>query len=67
MSRVLFLVIFAITILGWATDWRRVVAMTLVAAIASGMIFPPPVLAQFGLIGGIQNIINIINGEFALH
>jgi len=34
----------------------------LVATIASSMIFPPPVFAQFGLIGGIQNIINIING-----
>jgi len=64
MTRILFLVIFTIIIFWWATNWRRVVAVTLAAAMASSLIFPPPVFAQFGfgLIGGIQNIISIING-----
>jgi hypothetical protein len=62
MMRVLFLIVFTFTVFRWAKTWRRVVALTLVAGIASALLFPPPVSAQFGLIGGIQNIISLING-----
>src|SRR5262245_20373322 len=62
MSRILFVTIFAVTLFRWAGTWRRVVGVTLIGAIVVGMVFPPPAYAQFGLLGGIQNILNIING-----
>jgi hypothetical protein len=34
----------------------------LIATVTAGMVFPPPTYAQFGLLGGIRNIVNIING-----
>jgi hypothetical protein len=40
--------------------------VTLIGAITFGMIFPPPAYAQCGLLGGIQNILNIINGAIRL-
>jgi hypothetical protein len=36
--------------------------VTLIGALAVGLVFPPPAYAQLGLLGGIQNILNIING-----
>ena len=62
MSRILFVAIFATVLFRWARNWRRVVGVTLIATLTAGMVFPPPVYAQFGLLGGIQNILNIING-----
>ena len=62
MIRVLFVTIFAAVLLRWAQNWRRVVGVTLIATVSIGMVFPPPAYAQFGLLGGIQNILNIING-----
>jgi hypothetical protein len=59
MNRVPFVVSAAFR---WANSWRRVVAFALVATLAVSMAFPPTAYAQFGLLGGIQNIINIING-----
>lgn len=62
MSRILFIVIFAGILFRCAGTWRRVVTVTLLGAIAVGMVFPAPAYAQLGLLGGIQNILNIING-----
>src|SRR5258708_27372593 len=62
MSRTVFIVIVAIFLFRWARSWRRIVGVTLIATVVAGMVFPPPAYAQFGLLGGIQNIINIING-----
>ena len=62
MSRILFVAIFAGLAFRWARNWRRVVGVTLIATLTVGMVFPPPAYAQFGLLGGIQNILNIING-----
>ena len=59
MNRVLFAVN---SVLRWAKSWRRVVAVALIATLVVSMAFPSTVHAQFGLLGGIQNIINIING-----
>ena len=59
MNRVLFAVN---SVLRWAKSWRRVVAVALIATLVVSMVFPSTVHAQFGLLGGIQNIINIING-----
>jgi hypothetical protein len=58
MSRLLFVTIFAITVFRWAGTWRRVVGVTLICAITVGMVFPPAAHAQFGVIGGILNLIN---------
>src|SRR5262245_22235873 len=62
MIRVLFVAMFAAILLRWAKNWRRVVGVTLIATVSFGMVFPQPAYAQFGLLGGIQNILNIING-----
>jgi len=62
MSRVLFVAIFATILFRWANNRRRVVAVMLIAILTAGMVFPSPAYAQFGLLGGIQNILNIING-----
>jgi len=62
MSRTLFIVIVAAMLFRWARNWRRVVGVTLIATVFAGMVFPPTAYAQFGLLGAIQNIVNIING-----
>ena len=62
MIRILFVAIFAAILLQWARNWRRVIGVTLIATLSFGMVFPQPAYAQFGLLGGIQNILNIING-----
>ena len=59
MNRVLFAIV---TVLRWANSWRRMVGVALIVTLVVTMIFPPTAYAQFGLLGGIQNIINIING-----
>jgi hypothetical protein len=62
VSRVLFIATFVTVLLRWAGSWRRVVGVTLIATLTAGVIFPTPAYAQFGLLGGIQNILNILNG-----
>jgi hypothetical protein len=59
MSRILVVVGLA---LRWAKSWRRIVTIALIITLSLSMVFPPTAYAQFGLLGGIQNIINIING-----
>src|SRR5437016_1696574 len=62
MSRILFVVIIIGLTFRWASSWRRIIGVALIATLTVSMAFPPPAYAQFGLLGGIQNIINIING-----
>jgi hypothetical protein len=62
MISILLLAIFSFVVFEYAHSWRRLVAVTVLAAITAGMIFPQPAAAQFGILGGIRNIINIING-----
>jgi hypothetical protein len=64
MSRNVFIAIVS-RVSSWAGGWRRIVGVSLIAALAISMVFPPPAHAQFGLLGGIQNIINIINGAIS--
>jgi hypothetical protein len=61
MSRNVFITIISTTF-RWASCWRRIVGAALIATVTISMAFPPPVYGQFGLLGGIQDIINIING-----
>jgi hypothetical protein len=49
-------------VLRWVNSWRRAVGIALIVTFLVSMVFPPTAYAQFGLLGGIQNIINIING-----
>src|SRR5215831_20749528 len=60
MNRVFFAVS---SVLQCVNSWRRVVVVVLIATLVVSMAFPSTVHAQFGLLGGIQNIINIINGS----
>ena len=62
MSRFIFIAMFAAILCRRVGSWRRVVGVMLIATLSAGMIIPPPVYAQFGILGGIQNIVNIING-----
>jgi hypothetical protein len=59
MSRILVIVGLAFR---WANSWRRIVTIALIVTISVSMVFPSTAYAQLGLLGGIQNIINIING-----
>lgn len=62
MSRMLFAVICGWILFRYAGSCRRVVGVILVAAVTVSMVFPPPAYAQSGLLGGIQDILDIING-----
>jgi len=50
------------SVCGQGYGWRRLVGALLAAVLLTGVLFPTPVYGQFGLLGGIQNILNIING-----
>src|ERR1051326_3726323 len=43
-------------------SWRHVIGVILIVTLAANLIFPTPAYAQFGLLSGIENILNIING-----
>jgi hypothetical protein len=62
MMRLLFFVMLTVALFRWGTNWRRCVGLTLIGAITVTMVFPAPVFAQFGVIGSIRNVLNIING-----
>ena len=62
MSGILFVVIIIGFVFRRASSWRRIVGVVLIATLTVSVVFPPPAYAQFGLLDGIQNIINIING-----
>jgi hypothetical protein len=62
MMRWIFLAVLAVALYRFGTNWRRIVGLTLVGTITITLIFPAPVLAQFGVIGAIRNVLNVING-----
>jgi hypothetical protein len=62
MIRWVVFAVLALTLFRWGTNWRRVVGVTLIGAITVTMVFPAPVFAQFGVIGAIRNVLDIING-----
>ena len=62
MSRILVVVIIIGLTFRWVSSWRRIVGLTLIATLTLSMVLPSPAYAQFGLLGGIENILNIING-----
>jgi hypothetical protein len=47
----------------WMRFSRKAAALSLVGVLAVTLAFPAPSYAQFGLIGGIQNLLNLINGS----
>jgi hypothetical protein len=47
---------------GWESRRQRMLAVLLLVMLMVSIIFPAPAYAQFGLLGGIENILNIING-----
>jgi hypothetical protein len=63
MTQILLASVFVIAMgFGWRTHRRFVLTGVLIAVLVVAIMFPPPTYAQFGLLGGIQNILNIING-----
>jgi hypothetical protein len=62
MSRALFFMIATIVVFRCGNNWRRLAAVTMLAIVGASIVFPTPASAQFGLLGGVQNIINIIDG-----
>ena len=62
MSRILFAAICGWILFRYTKRWRRIVGVVLVGTVTLGLVFPPPAYAQFGLLGSIQNILNVING-----
>jgi hypothetical protein len=62
MMRLLFFAMLTAALFRWGTNWRRCVGLTLIGAITVTIVFPAPVFAQFGVLGAIRNVLNIING-----
>src|SRR5437870_1839442 len=56
------LVILGLLLFAWARESRRMVCLIFIGVVTMTLIFPSPSYAQFGLIGGIQNVLNLING-----
>jgi hypothetical protein len=57
-----FVLMIPLAVLAWTGRWRRAVSILLLGVFAMTMLFPAPIYAQFGLIGGIQNVLSVING-----
>ena len=49
--------------LAWVKQSRRILGLTLVAVLIITLIVPASAYAQFGILGGIQNLLNLINGS----
>lgn len=62
MSRILFAAICGWILFRYTHRWQRILIVVLVGTVTLGLVFPPPAYGQFGLIGSIQNILNVING-----
>ena len=62
VSRILFAAICGWILFRYTNRWQRIVGVVLVGTVTLGLVFPPPAYAQFGLLGSIQNILNVING-----
>jgi len=60
----LFVLIPALLVLVYVKySFRKAAALTLVGVLTIVLVFPVSGYAQFGLIGGIQNLLNLINGS----
>src|SRR2546430_16294602 len=62
MSRILFAAICGWILFRYTRRWQRIVGVVLVGTVTLGLVFPPPAYSQFGLLGSIDNILNVING-----
>jgi len=62
MNCTAFFVIVALLLVGLAMKSRRLAAVTLVGVLSISLLFPTSSYAQLGLISGIQNILDLING-----
>jgi len=62
MSRILIAGICGWILFRSTNRWQRIVSVVLITTVTLGLIFPSPAYSQFGLLGSIQNILNVING-----
>jgi hypothetical protein len=49
--------------LAWVRQSHRILALTLIGVLIITLIVPASAYAQFGILGGIQNLLNLINGS----
>jgi hypothetical protein len=49
--------------LAWVRRSHRILGLTLIGVLIITFIFPASAYAQFGILGGIQNLLNLINGS----
>src|SRR5262252_460883 len=63
MSCWVTLVIPLLLFLAWVKQSHRILGLTLVAVLIITLIVPTSAYAQFGFLGGIQNLLNLINGS----
>jgi len=49
--------------LAWVRQSHRILGLTLVVVLIITLIVPASAYAQFGILGGIQNLLNLIKGS----
>jgi hypothetical protein len=57
------LVIPLFLFIAWVRQSHRILGLTLIGVLIMTLIVPAPAFAQFGIIGGIQSLLNLINGS----
>jgi len=62
MSRILFAAICGWILFRYTNRWQRIIGVVLLGTVTVALVFPSPAYSQFGLLGSIQNILNVING-----
>jgi hypothetical protein len=50
-------------IIAWIRRSHRILGLTLIGVLIITLVVPAPAFAQFGILGGIQNLLNLINGS----
>ena len=61
MSCGIFAGLLASLIVACAMNSRRIISLVLIGVLAVTLVFPASSYAQFGILGGIQNLLNLIN------
>jgi hypothetical protein len=57
-----FFALLALLIVACLRNSRRFISLALIGVLAITLVFPASSYAQFGILGGIQNLLNLING-----
>ena len=60
MSRILFAAICGWILFRYTNRWQRIIGVVLLGTVTVALVFPSPAYSQFGLLGSIQNVFNVI-------